>query len=72
MTSPYMLIFVVAAMVLVTLLFAAVWASRYVKVGPNRVLIVSSRLHQLPDGTRRGFRIVRGGGTFVIPVIEFG
>jgi len=57
-------------MVLVVVIFAAVWASRYVRVGPNRVLIVSGRQHQLPDGTRRGFRIVKGGGTFVVPVIE--
>jgi flotillin len=57
-------------MVLIVFVFAAVWASRYVKVGPNRVLIVSGRQHQLADGTRRGFRIVKGGGTFVVPVIE--
>jgi flotillin len=54
----------------VTFIFMAIWVSRYVKVGPNRVLIVSGRLHQLPDGTRQGFRIVRGGGTFVFPVVE--
>ena len=65
-----MLILTVAGMVLVTVIFAAIWASRYVKVGPNRVLIVSGRQHLLPDGTRRGFRIVKGGGTFVVPVIE--
>ena len=59
-----------AAMGLIVSVFAAVWASRYVKVGPNRVLIVSGRQHQLADGTRRGFRIVKGGGTFVVPVIE--
>jgi flotillin len=65
-----MVIITAGGMVLVTVIFAIIWASRYVKVGPNRVLIVSGRLHQLPDGTRRGFRIVRGGGTFVFPVIE--
>jgi flotillin len=70
MNPQYMLILTVAGMVLVTVIFAAIWASRYVRVGPNRVLIVSGRQHRLPDGTRRGFRIVRGGGTFVIPVIE--
>jgi flotillin len=70
MNPQYMLILTVAGMVLVTVIFAAIWASRYVRVGPNRVLIVSGRQHILPDGTRRGFRIIRGGGTFVIPVIE--
>jgi len=57
-------------MVFVIVVFIAIWASRYVKVGPNRVLIVSGRQQQLPDGTRIGFRIVKGGGTFVFPVIE--
>jgi flotillin len=62
------------AIVVVFLLFAAVWASRYTKVGPNQVIVVSGwkRKYTEPDGTvgTRGFRIVKGGGTFVIPVIE--
>jgi flotillin len=70
MNPQYMLILIVAGMALVTFVFAAIWASRYVRVGPNRVLIVSGRQHILPDGTRRGFRIVRTGGTFVVPVVE--
>jgi flotillin len=70
MNPQYMLVLAVAGMVLVTIIFVAIWASRYVRVGPNRVLIVSGRQHLLPDGTRRGFRIVRSGGTFVFPVIE--
>ena len=60
--------------VVVIFIFAAIWASRYSKVGPNEVLIVSGRKHRYadPDGTMRdrGFRIVKGGGTFVIPVLE--
>src|SRR5437870_4144089 len=56
--------------------FLLIWMvlSRYTKVGPNDVLIVSGRKHRYadPDGTvrMRGFRIVKGGGTFVIPVVE--
>lgn len=68
------LIGAVVGIVLVIFLFAAIWASRYTKVGPNQVLVVSGRKHRYvePDGTvaSRGFRIVKGGGTFVIPVIE--
>jgi len=60
--------------VVVVIIFLAIWASRYTKVGPNQVLVVSGRKHRHadPDGTvqSRGFRIVKGGGTFVIPVIE--
>src|SRR3989442_6199384 len=48
--------------------------SRYTKVGPNDVLIVSGRKHSFKeaDGTQftRGFRVVKGGGTFVLPIIE--
>ena len=56
--------------------FLLIWMvlSRYTKVGPNDVLIVSGRKHRLvdPDGTvrARGFRIVKGGGTFVYPIVE--
>src|SRR5438876_2270616 len=64
----------VFGIVLVIIIFMAIWASRYTKVGPNQVLIVSGRKHRITDadGTLqyRGFRVVKGGGTFVIPVIE--
>src|SRR2546428_2032459 len=56
--------------------FLTIWMvlSRYTKVGPNDVLIVSGRKHRFvdPDGTvrTRGFRIVKGGGTFVYPIVE--
>jgi flotillin len=60
--------------VAVVVIFGAVWAGRYTKVGPNQVLVVSGRKYQMreADGsaTSRGFRIVKGGGTFVWPVIE--
>src|SRR5258707_6559707 len=55
-------------------MFIAIWASRYTKVGPNQVLVISGRRHRItdPDGASRdvGFRIVKGGGTFVFPVVE--
>lgn len=66
--------FAIMAIVVVVFLFLMVWASRYTKVGPNQVLVVSGRNHRVTeaDGTlsNRGFRIVKGGGTFVMPVIE--
>src|SRR5438876_1342442 len=66
--------FAVMAIVLVLVLSVLVWASRYTKVGPNQVLVVSGRKHRIAeaDGTvvARGFRIVKGGGTFVMPVVE--
>jgi flotillin len=51
------------------------YASRYKKVGPNQVLVVSGRrremLNPVTGKTERvGFRVVKGGGTFIIPVLE--
>ncbi|HEY2951794.1 MAG TPA: SPFH domain-containing protein [Verrucomicrobiae bacterium] len=64
----------VAGILIVIFIFLAVWASRYTKVGPNEVLVVSGRRKKItdPDGTvsERGFRIVKGGGSFVMPVLE--
>jgi flotillin len=64
----------VGALLLVFFIFAGIWASRYTKVGPNQVLIISGRKHRItdPDGTVRevGYRIVKGGGVFVWPVFE--
>jgi flotillin len=64
----------VGALLFVFFVFVIIWASRYTKVGPNQVLVVSGRKHQIveADGTTRevGFRIVKGGGVFVWPVLE--
>jgi flotillin len=50
------------------------YASRYRKVGPNEVLVISGRRRKnlLPSGetTEVGYRICKGGGAFVWPIIE--
>ena len=62
------------AILFVIFVFIIIYASRYTKSGPNQVLVISGRKRTLiePDGTRRevGFRIVKGGGRFVLPVLE--
>src|SRR4051812_34133106 len=69
-------IIIPAVLIIVVVFFLLIYVvlSRYTKVGPNEVLVVSGRKHRYvdPDGTERvrGFRIVKGGGTFVLPVIE--
>jgi flotillin len=64
----------VVVVLFVFFMFIGIWASRYTKVGPNQVLVISGRKHRMvdPDGTARdiGFRIVKGGGVFVWPVYE--
>ncbi|HMP81695.1 MAG TPA: flotillin family protein, partial [Verrucomicrobiota bacterium] len=68
------IIFAGGALIVVIFVFGRIWASRYTKVGPNQVLVISGRKHRMvdPDGTQReiGFRVVKGGGVFVWPVFE--
>lgn len=45
------------------ILFLLVYLSRYRKCGPNEVMVISGR-------GKLGFRIVKGGGTFIVPVVE--
>jgi flotillin len=72
---PWMTIILgVGALFVVIFIFLGIWASRYTKVGPNQVLVISGRRRRItdPDGTVRevGFRVVKGGGKFVWPVFE--
>jgi flotillin len=64
---------IVAGSVLAGLLVLAfiIWAHQYTKAGPNEVLIISGRrARKGPDGELIGYRIVRGGGTYVRPFRE--
>lgn len=59
----------------VFLVLAFVYSSRYKKVGPNQVLVISGRNIMVIDPAsgqrvRRSYRIVRGGGAFIVPVLE--
>jgi len=72
LTSPLGVVSIVVAVVAAVALF---YASRYEKVGPNEVLIVSGRkgMYESPSTLQRyekNFRIYHGGGTFVWPVRE--
>lgn len=37
---------------------------------PNEVLVFSGRKHTLDDGSSKGFRVVRGGRSFRVPLLE--
>ncbi len=67
-------VFVTVGILVVVFVFVAVWANRYTKCGPNQVIVVSGRQKKYvhADGTVEtlGFRVVKGGGTFVWPIIE--
>jgi flotillin len=49
-------------------------ARRYKKVGPNQVMVISGRKYKIktPDGRidEVGFRVRRGGGAFIMPLLE--
>jgi flotillin len=68
-------ILVAVGMLFVLLVMAGLYASRYKKIGPNQVLIISGRRRMMVNpvsGQREqvGFRVVKGGGTFILPVLE--
>ncbi len=59
-----------AALLFMAFIFVIVFASRYTKVGPNQVLVISGIKRKIETGEVVGYRIVRGGGVFVWPVLE--
>ncbi len=68
---------ILLAVVILGLFMTAVglYAWRFQKVGPNEVLVISGRKGRYIDPvtgdvTTRNYRIVKGGGTFVWPVVE--
>ena len=63
---------VVLAIFLVAIITMAALAIRSVIVicPPNKVAVVSGRTRALPDGRTVGYRVIKGGRTLRIPVIE--
>ncbi len=64
----------IGAVVFLFFIFCSLYAKRYVKVGPNEVLVISGRRRKIreADGSVStvGFRITKGGGAFVWPIVE--
>jgi flotillin len=72
---PFAPAIAILAVFFVLVVFAFVFAQRYIKVGPNEVLVVSGRKRSVPDPrtnqpVERNFRVVKGGGSFIIPIVE--
>ena len=67
-----MVIVAAVGIVVVFCVFVLMYASRYTKVGPNEVLVISGRRRRMigTDGVPHtvGYRIVKGGGAFIWPV----
>ncbi len=65
----------VGGILFVVVVLLGFFASRYKKVGPNQVLVISGRRHTIVNPVtgekeRVGFRIVKGGGAIIWPVVE--
>ena len=61
----------ILALFFVVLVTAFVFSQRYIKVGPNEVLVISGRKRRLVDPVthevvQRNFRLLKGGGTFIV------
>lgn len=53
MNPPHLIIIAAGITVFLAMLFMLILLSRYTKVGPNQVMIVSGRKVRLPDGRGR-------------------
>lgn len=72
--GPAITVFVFIAVPIVFFLLLLAVAKRYKKVGPNEVMVISGRKHKI-RGTQgevetTGYRIRKGGGAFVFPLLE--
>ncbi len=66
-----MIFAVIGVIVVVAILTViAVVSSLLVICPPNRVAIISGRSRTLPDGRRVGYRVLKGGRTLRIPILE--
>jgi flotillin len=67
-------VFVIAGLALAFILAIYAVARRYKKVGPNQVMVISGRKYKIKTQDGRidevGFRIRRGGGAFILPLVE--
>jgi len=74
MLGPLATVFVPLVTVIVFFLLILAIAKRYKKVGPNQVMVISGRRHKvaLSGGGSEvtGFRIRKGGGAFIFPLLE--
>jgi flotillin len=72
---PWQAILVAIGILFVIFVGFGFYSTRYKKVGPNQVLVISGRRREMVNPVtgkkeRVGFRVVKGGGTFIIPVLE--
>ena len=61
----------IALVVVIVFVIALGFTKAFLRIcAPNEMLIFSGRTRELPDGTTIGYRIIKGGRTFQLPIIE--
>jgi flotillin len=62
----------VAIAVLIFAILIAIWGvNALVQIcDPNKILIISGRKYKRPDGQVLGYRVIYGGRTFRVPILE--
>ncbi len=62
----------VVVVIVVLAIFAVVTAAKSLIIicPPNKVAVVSGRTRPLPDGRSVGYRVIKGGRTFRVPILE--
>ncbi len=61
---------VILGIVIAALIAIMLIGRNYIKVSPNQAAVISGRSRKLDDGTKVGYRLVRGGATLVFPFLE--
>ena len=68
-TAVTILLGAVGAVVLIALVIFLM--SRFLCIcRPNEILVISGRKHKLPDGSTVGYKVLHGGRSFRLPIIE--
>lgn len=63
----------IVMVVLLLGVFAAIvklLSKQYIRVAPNEVLVKYGRTYKLEDGKTEGFKLVTGGASFIMPLLE--
>ena len=69
--DPLILVGVIIGGGLVLLL--SIWAflsKNYIRIAPNTAAVIYGRKNKSADGTKKGYRLITGGGAFKIPFFE--
>src|SRR5262245_58003311 len=68
--QPFVIPLIVLAVLIAAVVAPYLISRNYLKVSPNVVAVLSGRRRKLADGRVVGYRMVRGGAAFRIPVLE--